>query len=190
MMAYGRGFNSPRLHHNVKSQPLSGWDFFCPFPLCCGAVSRVGLLSTLRRAQIRVERHQGRNLLARGLVVCFGVDRAESMFSSVAGQAIATVSASTASYSLWVPTNFTRTNWVESNHEQGGQQPDLPSSFGLNQASTPSSRWRTPPARGAVSSASMPARPAAQVRHLAAHAWRWSRQVDKRRPATSPPPPR
>jgi hypothetical protein len=147
MMAYGRGFNSPRLHHNVKSQPLSGWDFFCPFPLCCGAVSRVGLLSTLRRAQIRVERHQSRNLLARGLVVCFGVDRAESMFSSVAGQAIATVSASTASYSLWVPTNFTRTNWVESNHEQGGQQPDLPSSFGLNQASTPSSRWRTPPAR-------------------------------------------
>jgi hypothetical protein len=24
----GRGFNSPRLHHNVKSQPLSGWDFY------------------------------------------------------------------------------------------------------------------------------------------------------------------
>lgn len=20
-------------HHNVKSQPLFGWDFFCPFPL-------------------------------------------------------------------------------------------------------------------------------------------------------------
>jgi hypothetical protein len=22
----------PPHHHNVKSQPLSGWDFFCPFP--------------------------------------------------------------------------------------------------------------------------------------------------------------
>lgn len=33
-MACGRGFNSPRFHHNVKSQPLSGWDFFCLFPQC------------------------------------------------------------------------------------------------------------------------------------------------------------
>ena len=24
-------FGSRQLHHNVKSQPLSGWDFFCPF---------------------------------------------------------------------------------------------------------------------------------------------------------------
>lgn len=31
-MACGRGFNSPRFHHNVKSQPLSGWDFFACSP--------------------------------------------------------------------------------------------------------------------------------------------------------------
>lgn len=31
----------------------------------------------LRRAQIRVGLHQGRNLFKRGLVVCFGVDRAD-----------------------------------------------------------------------------------------------------------------
>ena len=30
----GRGFGSVFRHHNVKSQPLSGWDFFCPFPQC------------------------------------------------------------------------------------------------------------------------------------------------------------
>ncbi|WP_324567848.1 hypothetical protein, partial [Ottowia sp.] len=26
---YGRGFGSVFHHHNVKSQPLSSWDFFC-----------------------------------------------------------------------------------------------------------------------------------------------------------------
>ena len=30
----GRGFGSVFHHHNMKSQPLSGWDFFCPFPQC------------------------------------------------------------------------------------------------------------------------------------------------------------
>ena len=31
-MAYGRGFNSPRLHHNLKSQPLSVGIFFARSP--------------------------------------------------------------------------------------------------------------------------------------------------------------
>lgn len=41
----GRGFGSVFHHHNVKSQPLSGWDFFYPCPPCVGAVSRLGFLS-------------------------------------------------------------------------------------------------------------------------------------------------
>ena len=44
MKADGRGFNSRQLHHNVKSQPLSGWDFFARSP-CVGAVSGHGLAS-------------------------------------------------------------------------------------------------------------------------------------------------
>ena len=35
----GRGFGSVFHHHNVKSQPLSGWDFFCLFPLCWRGVA-------------------------------------------------------------------------------------------------------------------------------------------------------
>ena len=38
----GQGFDPPQLHHNVKSQPLSGWDFFCP-PPSVGANSGAGL---------------------------------------------------------------------------------------------------------------------------------------------------
>lgn len=41
---YGRGFGSVFHHHNLKSQPLSGWDFFARSP-SVGAVLRLGLLS-------------------------------------------------------------------------------------------------------------------------------------------------
>jgi len=44
-MACGRRFDPAQLHHNVKSQPLSGWDFFARSP-SVGAVSGPCLLST------------------------------------------------------------------------------------------------------------------------------------------------